>query len=65
VTGASERSRAELEELIRRLEQIIRENGLGQPASRRTAAPAAAPGRAETQLEQSTVDSVVDDTHVA
>jgi hypothetical protein len=60
VTVASEPSSAELEELIRRLEQIIRENGLGQPASRRTetttAAPAAAPERAETQPEQSTVD---------
>jgi hypothetical protein len=61
VTVASEPSSAKLEELIRRLEQIIRENGLGQPASgrteRTTVAPAAAPEQGETQLEQSTVDS--------
>ena len=66
VAVASEPSCAELEELIRRLEQIIRENGRDQPASgrtaRTTAAPAAAPVQAETQLEQSTVDSVGDDT---
>jgi phosphate-selective porin OprO and OprP len=61
--AAAQPTRAELEERVRRLEQIIRENGLDQPPAKRTrVAPAArqAPP-AEAQLDQSAVESIVDD----
>ncbi len=63
VVVAKEPTRAELEERVRRLEQIIRENGLDQPAPRRSrAATAPAPQQhVETQLDQSAVESIVDD----
>jgi phosphate-selective porin OprO/OprP len=52
----SEPSRAELEDRIRRLERIIQERGLDQPPGK---APAMAPSPAP--LEQSQVESIVDD----
>jgi hypothetical protein len=56
VAVAKEPSRAELEERVRRLEQIIRDNGLDQPASRRkartTGAQAAAPEPTEEQVQR-------------
>jgi phosphate-selective porin OprO and OprP len=55
---AKEPSRSELEERIRRLEQIIRENGLDKPAAKR---PVPAEAAAPPPLQQPEVEQIVDD----
>jgi phosphate-selective porin OprO/OprP len=63
-TWAREPSRAELEERIRRLEQIIHDAGLDRPAARRREAPArttAPPPPAEAEIDKPAVEAIVEE----